>query len=92
VPDNAPRRVIRPAGFFALSFGSMVGSGWIILLGDWLKRAAPGGALLALLAGGALMALVGCCYAELAARLPRAGGEFLYALEGLGRTAAFIVG
>jgi len=96
VPDNplstATRRVIRPAGFFALSFGSMVGSGWIILLGDWLKRAAPGGALLALLAGGTLMALVGCCYAELAARLPRAGGEFLYALEGLGRTAAFIVG
>src|SRR5882757_9005911 len=96
VPDNplstATRRVIRPAGFFALSFGSMVGSGWIILLGDWLKRAAPGGALLALLAGGTLMALIGCCYAELAARLPRAGGEFLYALEGLGRTAAFIVG
>jgi basic amino acid/polyamine antiporter, APA family len=96
VPESAPvaavRRVIRPAGFFALSFGSMVGSGWIIVLGEWLKRAAPGGALLALLAGGALMALIGCCYAELAARLPRAGGEFLYALEGLGRTVAFIVG
>jgi amino acid transporter len=96
VPDSAPlaavRRVIRPAGFFALSFGSMVGSGWIIVLGEWLRRAAPGGALLALLAGGVLMALIGCCYAELAARLPRAGGEFLYALEGLGRTPAFIVG
>jgi len=89
---NVPRRVVRPAGFFALSFGSMVGAGWIILLGDWLQRAAPGGALLAMLAGGALMALVGCCYAELAARLPRAGGDFLYALEGLGRTAGFIVG
>lgn len=89
---NVPRRVIRPAGFFALSFGSMVGSGWIILLGDWLRRAAPGGALLAFLAGGVLMGLVGCCYAELAARLPRAGGDFLYALEGLGRTAGFVVG
>jgi APA family basic amino acid/polyamine antiporter len=89
---NVSRQVIRPAGYFALSFGSMVGSGWIILLGDWLRRAAPGGALLAMLAGGALMALVGCCYAELAARLPRAGGDFLYALEGLGRTAGFVVG
>src|SRR3954467_6609269 len=89
---NVSGRVIRPAGYFALSFGSMVGSGWIILLGEWLRRAAPGGALLALLAGGALMALVGCCYAELAARLPRAGGDFLYALEGLGRTAGFVVG
>jgi len=89
---NVSRRVIRPAGYFALSFGSMVGSGWIILLGEWLRRAAPGGALLAMLAGGALMALVGCCYAELAARLPRAGGDFLYAREGLGRTAGFVVG
>ena len=89
---NVSRQVLRPAGYFALSFGSMVGSGWIILLGEWLRRAAPGGALLAMLAGGALMALVGCCYAELAARLPRAGGDFLYALEGLGRTAGFVVG
>jgi APA family basic amino acid/polyamine antiporter len=91
-PPQGERRVIRPAGFFALSFGSMVGSGWIILLGEWLRRAAPGGAILALLAGGALMALIGTCYAELAARMPRAGGEFLYALEGLGRAPAFIVG
>src|SRR6185437_13748838 len=86
------RRIIRPAGFFALSFGSMVGSGWIILLGEWLRRAAPGGAFLALLGGGALMSLIGTCYAELAARMPRAGGEFRYALEGLGRAPAFIVG
>jgi hypothetical protein len=58
-PRQGERRVIRPRGFFALSFGSMVGSGWIILLGEWLRRAAPGGAMLALLAGGALMALIG---------------------------------
>ena len=70
----------------------MVGSGWIILLGEWLRRAAPGGALLAMLCGGALMCLIGTCYAELAARMPRAGGEFRYALEGLGRRPAYIVG
>jgi amino acid transporter len=86
------RRVVGRAGFFALSFGSIVGSGWIILLGEWLRLAAPGGALLALLAGGVLMATVGACYAELAARMPRAGGEFLYALESFGPRPAFIVG
>lgn len=90
--QTTQRRIIRPAGFFALSFGSMVGSGWIILLGEWLRRAAPGGAFLALLAGGVLMSLIGTCYAELAARMPRAGGEFRYALEGLGRVPAFVVG
>jgi basic amino acid/polyamine antiporter, APA family len=69
-----------------------VGSGWIVLLGDWLRLAAPGGALLALLAGGLLMAAVGLCYAELAARMPHAGGELRYALESLGPTVAFPVG
>jgi amino acid transporter len=88
----APPGVIGRGGFFALSFGSIVGSGWIMLLGDWLRLAAPGGALLALLAGGFLMAAVGMCYAELAARMPRAGGELRYALETLGPRVAFTVG
>ena len=80
------------SGFFALSFGSIVGSGWIVLLGEWLRLAAPGGALLALLAGGMLMAAVGMCYAELAARMPRGGGELRFALDTLGPRVAFPVG
>ncbi len=63
-----------------------------MLLGDWLRMAAPGGALLGLLAGGVLMSAIGMCYAELAARMPRAGGEFRYALEALGPATAFVVG
>jgi basic amino acid/polyamine antiporter, APA family len=86
------KRGIGRGGYFALSFGSIVGSGWIMLLGEWFRHAAPGGALLALLVGGFLMALIGMCYAELASRMPRAGGEFLYALEGWGPNTAFIVG
>lgn len=79
-------------GFFALSFGSIVGSGWIVLLGEWLKLAAPGGALLALLAGGMLMAAIGLCYAELVARMPHAGAELRYVADTLGPKAAFPVG
>ncbi len=79
-------------GFFALSFGSIVGSGWIVLLGEWLKLAAPAGALFALLAGGMLMAAIGLCYAELAARMPRAGAELRYVADTLGPKAAFPVG
>ncbi|WBX86291.1 APC family permease [Sphingosinicella microcystinivorans] len=86
------RRVITAGGFFALSFGSIVGSGWVVLLGDWLNRASPGGAVLAILAGGSAMVLVGLCYAELAVRYPRAGGEFVYILEAWGRTPAFVTG
>lgn len=63
-----------------------------MLLGGWLRLAAPGGALLALLAGGLFMSAIGMCYAELAARMPRAGGELRYALETLGPKVAFTVG
>lgn len=92
--DGRPTRLrgaIRPYGYFALSFGGIVGSGWIVVLGDWLRTAGPGGAVLGLLGGGFLMTLVCACYAELAARFPEAGGEVLYAMRSLGRGAAFAV-
>jgi amino acid transporter len=85
------RKAVGAVGFFSLAFGCIVGSGWVIVLGDWLGRGGPGGAIVGFLAGGAALVLVGFCYAELAARMPRAGGEFLYACEGLGRDAGFFV-
>lgn len=90
-PATRLRGAIRPYGYFALSFGGIVGSGWIVILGDWLRMAGPGGAVLGLLGGGFLMTLVCACYAELAARFPEAGGEVLYAMRSLGRGAAFAV-
>jgi amino acid transporter len=83
---------VRPSGYFALSFGSIVGSGWVLVLGDWLKSAGPGGATLGFILGGLGIALICVCFAELAARMPQAGGEFLYALDTLGPNVAFAVG
>jgi amino acid transporter len=62
------------------------------VLGHWLGTAGPGGALLGFALGAGVVLLIAFCYAELAARLPHAGGEFLYALRGLGERAAFAVG
>jgi basic amino acid/polyamine antiporter, APA family len=78
--------------YLALGFGTMIGSAWVILLGDWLGKAGPGGAVLGFLAGGVVIVLVGACYAELAARLPEAGSEFVYARRVYGRGLAFSVG
>jgi APA family basic amino acid/polyamine antiporter len=35
--------------YLALGFGTMIGSAWVILLGDWLGKAGPGGAILGFL-------------------------------------------
>lgn len=91
-PVSPARNVVGRGGFFALSFGTIVGSAWLAVLGDWLKSAGPGGALLGFALGATVVLLIAFCYAELAARLPHAGGEFLYALRGVGSHAAFAVG
>src|ERR1700680_1324 len=80
------------AQYFALGFGTIIGSAWVVLLGDWLTIAAPGGALLGFMAGGAVMMIIGRCYAELLGQLPEAGSEFIYAHRVFARAAGFVVG
>jgi basic amino acid/polyamine antiporter, APA family len=78
--------------YLALGFGTIVGSAWVILLGDWLTKAGPGGAILGFLCGGAVMMVIGACYAELTTRIPEAGSEFIYAHRIYGSGVAFVVG
>jgi basic amino acid/polyamine antiporter, APA family len=91
VPFTGLRRAVGRRGFFALSFGAVVGSGWIIVLGDWLKRAGPGGTVLGFIAGGTTMTLVALCYGELSAQFPSAGGELLYTRAAFGNRVGFLV-
>lgn len=86
------KRSVGLFGFFALGFGCIVGSGWVVLLGDWLERAGPLGAGLGLLAGGAVMILVGLCYGELSSRVPMAGADYIYTRVAFGRATGFAVG
>jgi amino acid transporter len=85
-------KVVGKVGLFTLSFGGMVGSAWIVILGQWLDKAGPLGAILGLFAGAAVMIVVALNYAELAARMPAAGGEVVYAFEVFGIMPAFFTG
>lgn len=84
--------MLGPVRFFALSFGCVVGSGWVVVLGDWLRACGPAGVVLGMLAGGSVMLANGGAYAELIARYPMVGGEFIYAQKVFGDPSAFIVG
>jgi APA family basic amino acid/polyamine antiporter len=90
-PQGMLRRAVGRGGYFALAFGAMVGSGWVIVLGDWLRMAGPGGTIVGFVAGAVAMALICVCYGELASRHSSAGAEFLYALDTFGERAGFIV-
>ncbi len=74
----------------SLAFGAMIGWGWVVTAGIWITEAGSLGAILAFLIGGVLVILVGLTYAELAAAIPLAGGEFIYSFKALGRVASFV--
>ncbi len=86
------RRSIGGLGFFSLAFGSMIGVGWITALGGWFAQAGPIGAIVAFLAGGSLMMVIGLCYAEVTPMLPVSGGEVAYAYKAFGTSKAFLIG
>ena len=86
------RRSMSEFEYFALAFGSMIGVGWVTAIGAWLTQGGPFGALIAFAIGGAIMLLIGACYAEVTPMLPVAGGEVAYSYLAFGTFKSFIVG
>ena len=83
-------RVVNRKGVIALAFGAMVGWSWVALSGNWIASAGSVGAMLAFVVGGVAVVFVGFTYAELAAAMPKAGGEHVYSQRAMGATASFI--
>ena len=82
--DASLLKVLGNWDVLALGFGAMIGFGWVVLTGDWIGSAGTLGAVLAMSAGGVIMAVVGLTYAELTAAMPKAGGEHNFLLRGMG--------
>lgn len=86
------KKTLSRLDYCTLAFGTIIGAGWVIMVGDWLEKAGSLGAMLAFVAGGLLLLTVGACYAEMCAAMPTAGGSFAFCLRGLGPRAAFASG
>jgi amino acid transporter len=67
--------------YFALGFGTMIGTGWVVLMDDWLGRGGPFGAMLGFAIGGLLLLPVGYIYGQWVRRLPDAAGEAAYTAQ-----------
>jgi basic amino acid/polyamine antiporter, APA family len=74
-------RKLRLHHYFALAFGTMIGTGWLVLLDDWLGRGGPLGAMLGYALGGILLLPVGYVYGQWVLRLPDAAGEAAYTAQ-----------
>ena len=67
--------------YFALGFGTMIGTGWVVVMDDWLGRGGPLGAMLGFALGGVLLLPVSYVYGEWVKRLPDASGEAAYTAQ-----------
>ena len=76
-----------------LVMGSMIGSGIFIVSADIARLVQSPALLVAAWLVTGFMTVVGAlCYGELAAMMPRAGGQYVYLREGLGRIWGFLYG
>jgi APA family basic amino acid/polyamine antiporter len=94
-PANAPR-LVQSLGLFsstALVVGSMVGSG-IFIVGADIARGTDSPALFlgAWVVTAVMTMIAALSYGELAAMMPRAGGQYVYLRESLGPLWGFLYG
>jgi len=83
-------KVLSRREVITLSFGAMIGWSWVLLTGEWLHRAGTMGAILAFAMGGTAVIFISLTYAELAAAMPKAGGEHVYTMRAFGRPLSFV--
>lgn len=76
----------------ALAFGAMIGWGWVILSGLWVRDAGVLGASIAFLLGGAMVLCIGMIYGELTSMMPSDGGVMNFIQSAFGRRASAVIG
>jgi APA family basic amino acid/polyamine antiporter len=92
MPQDRLPRFLGPIGAALFTVGWTIGSAVFRVPGQVAAGAGSTAASLALWAGGGVIALCGAyCYAELSVRLPRSGGEYVYAFTAYGPWVGFLV-
>lgn len=88
-------RGIGPLQAISLVVGTMIGSGIFIVssdIGRQVNAWGPGGLMLVWLLTGAMTLAGALAYAELAAMMPKAGGQYVFLREGLSPAVGFLFG
>ncbi|MBV8206115.1 MAG: APC family permease [Acidobacteria bacterium] len=85
-------RKLRTVDFFSLSWGTMIGAGWLVLMDDWLARGGAAGAILGFALCGVALLPIAWVYGQLVAAMPAAGAELAYAEAVMPPRASFFAG
>ena len=87
------QQALGPLDATMIVVGSMIGSGIFIVSADIARQVKSAGLLIVVWVTTGLMTLIAAlCYGELAAAMPRAGGEYVFLRESFGRMWGFLYG
>lgn len=77
--------------FFSIGFGAIIGTGWLLLVGDWMVLGGgPVPALIAFAIGAVALLPMGAVFGELTAAIPVSGGTVEYIHRAFGYNASYI--
>lgn len=87
------RKELTLFNFFTIGFGAIIGTGWVLLVGDWMVLGGgPIPAMIAFAIGAVLLVPIGMCFGELTAAIPISGGIIEYVDRTYGRKMGFFTG
>ena len=94
VEDNGGmKKTLSLWNFFTIGFGAIIGTGWVLQVGDWMVvGGGPVPAMIAFLLGAIFLVPVGAVFGELTAAIPISGGIVEYVDRSFGRTMSYITG
>ncbi len=85
-------RRLRLIDYFALAFGTMVGTAWLVVMDDILRRGGPLGAIVGFSAGASMLLPIGYVYGQLVKEIPDAAGEAAYVARFFPPAVSFATG